>query len=255
MTSWHRHDLPLDAPFPPGLARLLLEVCGDDLPSALVVLPAVRACGSLRHALLEASGADGLLLPRLTTPGRLAADLALRLGIDDAPAVPHRLRAAVLAPRLATVAWVRERPGAAAGLAEELVRLFDELRRHGLEVDHHKNPGCDLLYAALDQYERIFVNFYVISHQRTGSIRLTGPATGSFWRGFYANAPDKVVFTSFGNPYVLHEQPHLNNLLLAYGPYAVSQRAAVRAWLGEITPAGVCPVRLPKVQVRRFPLE
>ncbi|MBA4377969.1 MAG: hypothetical protein C0395_04855 [Gemmatimonas sp.] len=143
MTSWHRHDLPLDAPFTPGLARLLLEVCGDDLPSALVVLPAVRACGSLRHALLDASGADGLLLPRLTTPGRLAADLALRLGVDDAPTVPHRLRAAVLAPRLATTAWVRERPGAAAGLAEELVRLFDELRRHGLDPAGIDGDGED----------------------------------------------------------------------------------------------------------------
>lgn len=147
MISWHRHDLPLDAPFLPGLARLLLEVCGEDLPSALVVLPAVRACGSLRHALLEASDGDGLLLPRLTTPGRLAADLAERLGLDGSLAVTRRLRAAALAPQLATTDWVRKHPGAAAGLAEELVGLFDELRRHGLDPaapDGAGNPDADL---------------------------------------------------------------------------------------------------------------
>lgn len=138
---------------------------------------------------------------------------------------------------------------------KDLTVIDDELRRRGIEVDHQKNPGCDTLFAALDKYERIFVNFYMIPHLRMGLLRLAGAAFGGFWKGFYANALDKVVFTSFGTPYVLHEQPHLNNLLLAYSPYAVSQRAAVRAWLGEITPAGICPVRLPKVQVRRFPVE
>ncbi|MBK6899343.1 MAG: PD-(D/E)XK nuclease family protein [bacterium] len=59
--------------------------------------------------------------------------------------MPPRLRAAVLAPRLATAAWVRERPGAAAGLAEELVRLFDELRRHGLDPETiDGGAGADL---------------------------------------------------------------------------------------------------------------
>ncbi|MDO9693407.1 MAG: PD-(D/E)XK nuclease family protein [Candidatus Latescibacteria bacterium] len=150
MIRWRRHELPLDAPFLPGLARLLLEVCGYDLPSALVVLPAVRACGSLRHALLEESGRAGLLLPRLVTPGQLVADLAGRLDLDAAPTVTRRLRPAALAPHLAATSWVRERPGAAAGLAEELVRLFDELRRHGLDpaavaAEDGDEPGGEIM--------------------------------------------------------------------------------------------------------------
>ena len=128
-----RHDLPLDAPFLPGLARRLLDLCGDRLPRARVVLPSIRACGSLRHALLEASGREGLLLPATDTPSTLVSDLARRLGIPPADAVPHDLRAVVLEPALARVDWLRDHPDAAAGLSTELVRIFDELRRHGLD--------------------------------------------------------------------------------------------------------------------------
>jgi hypothetical protein len=59
-----------------------------------------------------------------------------------------------------------------------------------------------------------------------------------------------VLYTSFGSPYVLHEMPHLPNLLAAYGSSAVSQRAAVKVWLGEIEAQGDCPVRLPKVAIQ-----
>jgi beta-N-acetylhexosaminidase len=48
----------------------------------------------------------------------------------------------------------------------------------------------------------------------------------------------------------LHEMPHLPNLLAAYGDSTVSQRAAVKVWLGEIAAQGDCPVRLPQVTIR-----
>lgn len=128
-----RHTLPIHEPFLPGLARRLLDVCGDRLPRALVLLPSTRACESLRHALLEASGSDGLLLPRVATPGGLVDDLADRLGDMSLVDVPGDLRAAVLAPRMSDLDWLRDQPGAAAGMAEQMVRLFDELRRHELD--------------------------------------------------------------------------------------------------------------------------
>jgi len=128
-----RHTLPIHEPFLPGLARLLLDVSGDRLPRALVLLPSTRACESLRHTLLETSGSDGLLLPRIMTPGSLIDDLEVRLGNIAPVDVPGDLRAAVLAPRLSTLDWLRDQPGAAAGMAEQMVRLFDELRRHELD--------------------------------------------------------------------------------------------------------------------------
>jgi hypothetical protein len=36
-----------------------------------------------------------------------------------------------------------------------------------------------------------------------------------FWRSFYANHAN-VFFSAFGSPYLLHEQPHLPNLLALY---------------------------------------
>ncbi len=138
---FNRHTLALHEPFLPGLARLLLDVCGDRLPRALVLLPSSRACGSLRHALLAASGGDGLLLPAVATPSTLVEQLAERMA-ELAPAtVPQALRAAVLAPRLNGLDWLRDRPGAATGMAEELVRIFDELRRHELDPDALEDGG------------------------------------------------------------------------------------------------------------------
>ncbi|MDZ4199227.1 MAG: glycoside hydrolase family 3 N-terminal domain-containing protein, partial [Kiritimatiellia bacterium] len=124
-----------------------------------------------------------------------------------------------------------------------------ELRKRGFEVEHQLNPGHDFLLANVDRFDRILINFYMLQHMEIGRITLGGPAIMAFWRAFYANALDKTVFTSFGNPYVLYEQPHINNLLLAYGPAPVSQRAAVKVWCGELEPRGGCPVRLPRVHI------
>jgi hypothetical protein len=123
MTSWHRHDLPLDAPFTPGLARLLRR------SAATTCRPGGAAGRALQLAAARAARRLQRRRPLLRlTLGRLAADHNLRLGIDAAPTVPHRHgRGPGAAPgdhRLGA-----RRPGAAAGLAEELVRLFDELRR------------------------------------------------------------------------------------------------------------------------------
>jgi hypothetical protein len=44
--------------------------------------------------------------------------------------------------------------------------------------------------------------------------------------------------------------PHLPNLLAAYGDSDVSQRAAVKVWLGEIEAQGDCPVNMPKIKIQ-----
>ncbi len=120
-----------------------------------------------------------------------------------------------------------------------------ELRRRGFEVDHLQNPSADALMVKPVQYDAVFVNIVTYPHALFGSMRLTGGMISAYWRGFYANH-DHIVFTSFGSPYILYEQPHLPNLYLAYGFGEFAQKAAVRAWLGEIEPRGRCPVRLPE---------
>ena len=60
----------------------------------------------------------------------------------------------------------------------------------------------------------------------------------------------QVFYTSFGSPYLLYELPHIPNLVAAYGGADVSQRAAVKVWLGEMAAQGVLPVTLPKIRVK-----
>ena len=66
---------------------------------------------------MEASDRDGLLLPAMLTPTGLVDALEKRLSVAAPVTIPQTLRAAVLAPWLAKLDWLRHHPGAAAGMA------------------------------------------------------------------------------------------------------------------------------------------
>ena len=87
------HHVTLDQPFLSGLARLLLDMsdAGDPagLSGTLVVLPAKRACDSLRHVLLEAADRPALLLPGMLTPRGLVNGLGDRLPGLAPASLPH----------------------------------------------------------------------------------------------------------------------------------------------------------------------
>ncbi len=129
-----------------------------------------------------------------------------------------------------------------------------ELKQRGFEVTHLLAPDHNEVLEEAPKHDFIFVNFYVTMHMKLGTMRLTAEAIMSMWRAFYSDYGN-VIFTSFGNPYVLYEQPHIQNLMLTFGSCEASQRAAVKAWLGEIEPTGVCPVHLPQVKIKRFEIE
>lgn len=101
-----------------------------DLGDALVLLPSARACKTLGRLLLERSGHQGLLLPRILTADQWAAEAALGLGLA-APELPaDRVRALILAREMLALPWLAERPENAPGLAAEFLEFFDEVRRH-----------------------------------------------------------------------------------------------------------------------------
>lgn len=126
----------------------------------------------------------------------------------------------------------------------------DELRQRGFQVEHLLNPEDDLLAAKAAEHDAVFIHLMALPYMLLGTIRnLVGHLGHWKWRSLFADNPH-VFYTSFGNPYVLHEMPHLPNLLAAYGNSAVSQRAAIRVWLGEIEAQGDCPVRLPQITIQ-----
>jgi hypothetical protein len=131
----------------------------------------------------------------------------------------------------------------------DLAAFDDELRQRGFQVEHLLNPEDDLLLAKAAECDVVFLNLLALPYMVLGAIRnLVGHLGHWRWRSLFVDHP-QVLFTSFGNPYVLYEMPHLPNLLAAYGNSDVSQRAAVKVWLGEIEPQGDCPVSLPKITI------
>ena len=125
----------------------------------------------------------------------------------------------------------------------ELETVDEELRKLGCDVTHMQNPSHKQLGDAPNTYRYVFVNVVLVPQTPMGNIRMIGDMIMPFWRSFYTGA-DNCIFTSFGSPYLLHEQPHWPNLLCMYSPCEASQRAAVSVWTGRVAPRGKLPVNL-----------
>ncbi len=137
-------------------------------------------------------------------------------------------------------------PGFHLHMTSSLPLVDEELRKRGMSVEHVDNPSHSWLIEKAPEFDAVFVNFAVVPHSHMGTVRLTGDLIMPFWRGFWLRCPN-AVFTSFGNPYTLYELPHLPNFYATYGFPAVSQIAAVRAWLGETQPIATAPFTMPAV--------
>ena len=124
----------------------------------------------------------------------------------------------------------------------EFETVDEELRKRGIEVDHLRDPSRDIIPEIYEKYDRIFVNMCSLSHANL-PLRLAGEPSMFFWHYKFIDFKDKFVFTSFGTPYTLYDQPYLDNLICVWGITEASQKAAVKAWLGEIPMDAKLPVR------------
>jgi beta-N-acetylhexosaminidase len=133
------------------------------------------------------------------------------------------------------------------------LEVFDEeFRNRGFQVEHLLNPKTAELQEAAKNCDAVFINVFVSPMTTMGTARVTLDSFATWgWRALFTEHP-QVFYTSFGSPYLLYELPHLPNLLAAYSGGEVSQRAAVKVWLGEMAAQGVLPVTLPQVRVRPF---
>lgn len=122
------------------LAAVAAELCrrlpgapAGDFTAALVLLPSTRACRTLGQLLFERSGLPAVLLPRILTPAQLATEAVTALGLQP-PARPPAAanRALILSHELVARGWLQGPSETAPGLAQELVRAFDEIRRQRL---------------------------------------------------------------------------------------------------------------------------
>lgn len=158
---------------------------------------------------------------------------------DGALPVPPRPGSKVLSVR---IFWKDSKPDGSF-----LSTITGELRARGFEVDELDNPSHPQLVESAPRYDKIFINIHHQMHSLMGTSRMVGHMVMSFWRAFWTDCPGKVVFTSFGSPYLFYEFPHLPNMVAAWGASPASQVAAVKVWLGEIPALGRCPARIPLI--------
>ncbi len=189
--------LPAAAPFLPALARALLDgrlipgFPGPDpleLAGATVYLPTQRAARAFGEALVAASGARSLALPRIVPLGAFAAEegeFAEIEAFDDPPAVGDLQRRMTLARLVA--AWGKQLKGAirrvgadgrlemddsepplvaatpaeALRLAGDLAALIDDMRIEGVGFERLASLAGD----AFDPYWRITLEFLKIAFE------------------------------------------------------------------------------------------
>lgn len=122
----------------------------------------------------------------------------------------------------------------------DLTVIDEMLKERGFVVDHMVNPdGIGTLSKIKDDYDAIFVNMKYPA--KYGTIRLCGDAIAAF-KGSWWVEDSKVVFTAFGDPYKIYDLPSLHSYVAAYSVREVSQKAAVKVWLGELEAQGKCPI-------------
>ena len=133
------------------------------------------------------------------------------------------------------------------------LETFDqELRERGFRVEHLLNPTSDELRRMAKAHDAVFINLYITPMMSLGAVRMTDSFRTWGWRSLFVDHRN-VVYTAFGSPYVAYELPHVPKLIATYGGSDVSQRAAVKVWLGEMEAQGTLPVRIPQVQIKPLP--
>ena len=131
------------------------------------------------------------------------------------------------------------------------IEAFDAaLIERGYQVTHMVNPENEELRSAAKDHDAVFINNLTTPYATPGTVlTIVGHFNHWAWRSIFMEHPF-VYYTAFGNPYLLHEMPHIPNLIATFGTTVEQQRAAVRVWLGEIEAQGSLPVTLSTVRIQ-----
>lgn len=132
---------------------------------------------------------------------------------------------------------------------EEAVKEFDvlkaEFESRGMHAQLRRTCAQDPPMETIGaEYDLILYGLYTMPHRPMGPLNFTGDQAWGIWWTLTA-AVDKSVVVSFGSPYHFTEYFEMANVFInAYSPVPETQRAVVRALLGEIPFTGTSPVAL-----------
>jgi len=123
--------------------------------------------------------------------------------------------------------------------------LKEEFEVRGMQVQMKRNCGEDVPQETIgDEYALILYAIHTMPHKPMGPLNFTGEHAWAIWWTLTAGV-NKCVVVSFGSPYHFNEYFERANIFInAYSPVPMTQRAVVRALLGEIPFQGTSPVTL-----------
>jgi beta-N-acetylhexosaminidase len=233
-----------------------------DVPTAIDSVTAAVRSGRLSRAWLEASvrrllvlkARLGLQRSRLVSLERVdqvvgsgphlafadsAATRSITLPRDTGEIVPLRPDAAghVLSIRYAPSRWLWAGRTFSAGLRSRITDLTQ------IDLDERSTDSAyAAAAAAVQDADHVVVSAYVPSSAGSGP-----DAVPAALRTLVAQAAaaKPTILISFGSPYLLNAFPTVGSYMEAWGNRPVSQRAALKALLGEEGISGRLPVPLP----------
>jgi beta-N-acetylhexosaminidase len=138
-----------------------------------------------------------------------------------------------------------------------ITKVFvDELRSRAPQTEsllldlHTTESNVSHLLTLLDEVKFDAVIFSVAVRARSGKGSVALPPIGKRLSDELIKRKLPLTVISFGNPYLLATMPDAPSYLLAYSPFAVSQRAAAKAVFGAIEIGGKLPVAIPGLYPR-----
>jgi beta-N-acetylhexosaminidase len=127
-------------------------------------------------------------------------------------------------------------------LNAELMKRFPRVVT--AQIDDQSSPGeLEMTKKLADEADAVLVNGFARVAAYKGSTNFND-AQLSLIR-YFAASTKPMVFTMFGDPYLLLSIPELPNYTLVYDTHPAAEQAAVRAMTGEIDYRGRLPISLP----------
>lgn len=178
-------------------------------------------------------------LVKLEQTAQQIADQSICLERNYGDVLPLKLKPGDL---ILLVNLKKDKEKESAFYACDLDVLEEELKKRGYRVVSHVNPSRHEFEEDMKQAAAVLVNSKISSQDYLGgTMRINWPQIAPFWRGEVLKHP-QMVFTSFGDPYKLYDFPYLKTYVNAFSYSEATQRAAVKALLGEIPFNGTSPV-------------
>ncbi|MBO5068582.1 MAG: glycoside hydrolase family 3 protein, partial [Clostridia bacterium] len=114
----------------------------------------------------------------------------------------------------------------------------------GYQVDEIFTAKHKEVKEIMDNYDLICINCKMSAQDYHGAtLRVGWNNIMLFWRGYVLQHP-RCVFISFGDPYKLYDFPYVKEYINAFSCVDATQRAVVKAILGEIELTAKNPVEL-----------